>query len=65
MGYLPRQDFGGGGGKDGSSPMDLADLEGSSQFAGDFFGDYEDYGGNNFLGDFGDGAGEMEMDSTD
>ena len=65
MGYLPHQNFGGGGGKDGSNLMDLADLEGSSQFAGDFFGDYEDYDDNDFPGNFGDGAGEMEMDSTD
>ena len=65
MSYLPCQNFGGGASKDGYNLMDSADPEGSSQFAGDFFGGYEDYDDKDFPGNFGDGAGEMDTDSSD
>lgn len=65
MSYLPCQNFGSGASEDGSNPMDSADPQGSSQFAGYFFGDYKDHDDNDFPGDVGDGAGEMDTDSTD
>ena len=65
MSYLPRKNVRVGASEDGSNPMGSAGPEGSTQSDGDFFGDYDDYDENEFLGDFGDGVGKMGLDSTD